>query len=548
MTEEYKIKERTSEELAELRNQMIEMAEAVPAALCLFNEDNEQALYVSPAYERIFGRICKNLYKNPNSWLNSIHPEDRRRVINNEIEHHDHNHEIKYRVVRPDGSIRWVNDKVSPIRNAQGEIYRMLRFIEDITESIQIEEAMRDSFQRSIEIVNAIPSGLFIYQYEPEERLILIDGNPAAERMIGIKTEEWRYKEINAILPQAKEAGLIEKCLNVIKTGETIEIENLEYKDSRLDGNFRVRLFGMFGDQLGMTFENITELKRSGEREAQAYALGRIEMVDTLLHNIGNAINSVTTGIGTLQENLTKNRLTRHLAFLADAIREHQDDFADYIKNNPQGQKVASFILALSDDFAKRDDELARIVNRVRERAQHIADIIRTEKVISGKGIYRKYVNLRKAYEDVINVLQDSIKKREIGIIIDCDDNPKEIVIQESQFHQMLINLVKNSIEAIDELNSMDSVNVNEHFIKIASYFDNDRFILEVTDNGIGVEKGKQELIFRPGYTTKDSGTGLGLHSVANFVKGCDGQIFALSDGVGKGVVMRVILPVSSIS
>ena len=543
MIKEDKIEEQFSEKNADIRQQMIDMAEAVPAALLLFTVDAEKALYISSEYERIFGRSCENLYKNPKSWLNCIHPEDQPRVINSDEKNYAQKHEIKYRIIIPDGSIRWVSDRVSPIQNAQGEIYRILRFIEDITESKQIEEALRDSFQRSVDMVNAMPSGLFVYQYEPDGQFILIDGNPAAERMTGIEIEKWRDKEINTIWTSAKDVSLIEKCLNVIKSGEIIEIDDLEYKGSGFEGNFRLRLFRMSGNQLGIAFENITELKKSEEREAQAYAQGRIEMVDTLLHNIGNAINSVTTGIGTLQENLAKNKLTQHLASLAKAIKEHKEDFADYVKNNQQGQKVASFVIALSDDFAKRDEELARIVNRVRERAQHIADIIRTEKVISGKGIYRKYVNLRKAYEDATNVLQDSIKKRDIEIIIDCDDNSKEIFIQENQFHQMLINLVKNSIEAIDDLNSTNEANLSRYFIKIKSYVENDRFILEVIDNGIGIEKGKQELIFRPGYTTKNSGTGLGLHSVANFVKGCDGQIFALSDGIGKGVIMRVVLP-----
>jgi signal transduction histidine kinase len=65
----------------------------------------------------------------------------------------------------------------------------------------------------------------------------------------------------------------------------------------------------------------------------------------------------------------------------------------------------------------------------------------------------------------------------------------------------------------------MDGIDSDKHFIKIASHLENDRFILEVADSGVGIEKGKQELIFRPGYTTKNSGTGLGLHSVANFIK-----------------------------
>jgi len=80
-------------------------------------------------------------------------------------------------------------------------------------------------------------------------------------------------------------------------------------------------------------------------------------------------------------------------------------------------------------------------------------------------------------------------------------------------------------------------------FIKIKCYLESGSFILEVTDNGIGVEKDKLDAIFRSGYTTKDSGSGLGLHLIANFVGGCGGQIEALSDGIGKGATMRIALP-----
>ena len=77
-----------------------------------------------------------------------------------------------------------------------------------------------------------------------------------------------------------------------------------------------------------------------------------------MLHNIGNAINSVTTGIGTLQENISNNKLTRHIALLADAIKKRQEDFADYVENDPQGQMVAPFIVALAEDFGRQDTEM----------------------------------------------------------------------------------------------------------------------------------------------------------------------------------------------
>lgn len=538
------------EEQENLGDFFYQISEVIPAILCVFSANLDKVFYVSPSFERIFGRSCEKLYQNPKLWFHYIHQEDRQRILEIEKTQFGEEYEINYRIIRPDGEIRWMKDRVIPIKGKSEKVIRILRFVEDITENKQIEEALRDSFQRSVDIVKAIPSGLLIYQFVPEDKFILIDSNPAAERMINININDYRGSEIRDIWLNADSFGLIDKCLSVINNGETIEIDDLEYRDERFEGSFRIRIFRMPANQIGIALENITELKKSDEMLAQAYALGRIETVDTLIHNIGNAINSVTTGIGTLQEILSNKRLTRYISSLANAVKAHQDDFISYITNDPQGQKVVPFILALSDDLEKQEEELTKIVNRVRDRAQHIADIVRTEKLISGKGIYRKQINLQKAINDAINVLQESIKKRNIEVLIDCELAPKEILIQESQFHQMLINLVKNSIEAIDDLYKLKSndLDTSKPSINIKCYADDDNLVISVVDNGIGIEKDKLEAIFRPGYTTKESGSGLGLHSVANFIKTCNGHINAISEGLCKGTTMQAVFPLSSVT
>jgi len=538
------------EEQKNLGDFFYQISEVIPAILCVFSANLDKVFYVSPSFERIFGRSCEKLYQNPKLWFHYIHQEDRQRILEIEKTQFGEEYEINYRIIRPDGEIRWMKDRVIPIKGKSEKVIRILRFVEDITENKQIEEALRDSFQRSVDIVKAIPSGLLIYQFVPEDKFILIDSNPAAERMINININDYRGSEIRDVWLNADSFGLIDKCLSVINNGETIEIDDLEYRDERFEGSFRIRIFRMPANQIGIALENITELKKSDEMLAQAYALGRIETVDTLIHNIGNAINSVTTGIGTLQEILSNKRLTRYISSLANAVKAHQDDFISYITNDPQGQKVVPFILALSDDLEKQEEELTKIVNRVRDRAQHIADIVRTEKLISGKGIYRKQINLQKAINDAINVLQESIKKRNIEVSIDCELAPKEILIQESQFHQMLINLVKNSIEAIDDLYKLKSndLDTSKPSINIKCYADDDNLVISVVDNGIGIEKDKLEAIFRPGYTTKESGSGLGLHSVANFIKTCNGHINAISEGLCKGTTMQAVFPLSSVT
>jgi signal transduction histidine kinase len=285
-------------------------------------------------------------------------------------------------------------------------------------------------------------------------------------------------------------------------------------------------------------------LREGEKREAQAYDQGRLEILDTILHNIGNAINSVAIGIGTIEEKLANNRLTHHLVSLASAVKDHQENFCDYVKNDPQGQKVAPFIISLADRFEKFDEDLSRILNRVHERTEHISDIIRTQKIISRRSIYRKDINLREAIGNAIAVLQDSINKLKIEVIIDCNNAPKEINTQESEFHQMLVNLIKNSVEAIGEIIASESME-DKPFIKIICYTRANSIVIQLVDNGIGIEGDKLELIFRSGYTTKKHGSGLGLHSIANFVKGCNGNIAALSEGHGKGATMEIVLPLS---
>ena len=115
-------------------------------------------------------------------------------------------------------------------------------------------------------------------------------------------------------------------------------------------------------------FRDVTDNVKAEEALAQAFAQGRLEIVDTILHNIGNAINSVSVGIDTIHHQLTNDRLTPRLTALAKAIEQHQDDFSDYIKNDPQGQKVLPFILTLAADFNAVRQQLEETVQRIRDR------------------------------------------------------------------------------------------------------------------------------------------------------------------------------------
>ena len=96
-----------------------------------------------------------------------------------------------------------------------------------------------------------------------------------------------------------------------------------------------------------IVFRDVTESVQAEEALAQAFAQGRLEVMDTILHNIGNAVNSVAIGIGTLKEQLINNRLIQRLTALSEAVKAHPEDWCHYIQHDPQGQQVRPFLLAL---------------------------------------------------------------------------------------------------------------------------------------------------------------------------------------------------------
>ena len=295
-----------------------------------------------------------------------------------------------------------------------------------------------------------------------------------------------------------------------------------------------------------IAFRDVTERIRAEEALAEAFAYGRLEVIDTVLHNIGNAINSVAIGLGTIREGVERSKLSSRLDALARALEDHQDDLETWLRTDPQGQKAVPFLVALTRDLTEQEARFRKAITRVDGRVAYIADIVRTQKSLDGVSAVRKDINIRKAIYDSLAILQESLTKRAVKVVVDCKSAPETIRIEESKFNQMMLNLIKNGIEAIDELAASGGLKAKPR-IEIRAYVRDDFLVFDVTDNGIGIDEKNFRIIFSAGYSTKLSGSGLGLHSIANFVLGSGGQIHPLSDGAGKGATMRVMFRQSTV-
>ncbi len=275
----------------------------------------------------------------------------------------------------------------------------------------------------------------------------------------------------------------------------------------------------------------------------EAFISGRLEVLDTILHNIGNAVNSVEIGVGTLHAELRRNTLIRRLCALADAFAPHRDDPIPWLRDDPRGRKAVPLLLALARDLAAQSDRWLATAERVRSRVRRIVDIVRYQSSQPVGRQEQKVVDLRRQIDEAVAVLRDPLAQRGIRVEIDSLRAPAQIRIHENRFHRMLVNLVRNAMEAVDERSAAGGFGPGEApAVRVAAYLDADHLVIDVIDNGVGIDPGRLRSIFAAGYTTKKDGNGLGLHSAANFVIGMGGRISPFSDGVGRGTIMRVTL------
>src|SRR5690606_2912913 len=135
-----------------------QIAENLHEVFWMIDVDRHRMLYISPAYEAIWGRPCSEILERPSDWLKAVYPEDQARVgaaIKRQIEG---GYNEVYRVVRPDGEIRWVRDRAFPIRNEKGEVYRIVGTAEDITENRRLEAQFLQA--QKMEAIGTLAGGI----------------------------------------------------------------------------------------------------------------------------------------------------------------------------------------------------------------------------------------------------------------------------------------------------------------------------------------------------------------------------------------------------
>lgn len=140
-----------------------QIAEAVDEVFFITHPDYSRMEYISPGYEQIWGRSRDSLVKDPLSFLEAIHTDDRGWVRKSLLGQAEGARDEHFRVVRPDGTVRWVHTRSYPIRNEAGEVVRIAGVARDVTRLKETEDALRRSRAEFREVLERVPVGVAIY-------------------------------------------------------------------------------------------------------------------------------------------------------------------------------------------------------------------------------------------------------------------------------------------------------------------------------------------------------------------------------------------------
>jgi len=270
-----------------------------------------------------------------------------------------------------------------------------------------------------------------------------------------------------------------------------------------------------------------------------AHQAGMAEIAVSVLHNIGNAINSVNVRIYHHEERLNRGEI-RSLEKIYGLLSSDEFLCQD---NSGRKEKLLKYfdatVSSLRENYRQMKDDCVFI----RKGLDHLMEIISLQQKYAGVRGAETFEDVNELLKDSAEMMMDSVRKRNIDI--EFEPAPvRKVYVNRNKMIQIFINIIKNAYEAIEAFSS-DQKGKIKLSTSIAKEDENDYVQIVISDTGIGVPRENLNKAFRFNFSTKDRGTGFGLHDAANYIAARNGIIRLHSEGQGKGAQVMIRLPAS---
>lgn len=307
------------------------------------------------------------------------------------------------------------------------------------------------------------------------------------------------------------------------------------------ESNLKARLNCERGDEIGQLSRAFDEmvgcLATSRKRVlGAAHQAGMADVTSEVLHNVGNVINSANASVEQLGEQLHNSKVSG-LERAVELLRENSGRIGEFFSQDPRGPKLADYLMKISGVMRQECRANLERVARIRKSLFHIQEIISHQEQWAHRPEFAFETDLAEVFQEVLLLNQDRLDQA--GIVTELQVEPKlELMLNKSKLTQVLVNLVRNAIQAMERTAGGARV-----LTLLARRLDDQSIEIEIQDTGCGMTDEVQASLFHHGFTTKENSQGIGLHYCANAVRTMGGAIAASSGGPGRGASIRIRLP-----
>ncbi len=458
-------------------------------------------LYISPAYEKIWGRSAEGLYSQPKTWLEAIHPEDQPRISEALSHQAEGTYNEEYRVVRPDGTIVWISDKGFPIKNSEDVVYRIAGVAQDITERKQLKTELSRFVELSPTVLYAIrvtPDSLHS-TWRSQNLATLTGYNPSDPEL---NKAEWWMENIH---PEDR-ARVIEAHPIPYEIAHQV----IEYRLRKKDGTFiwirdEKRLFR---DAAGKPAEIVGSWSDITERfllETQMRQAQKMEAIGQLAAGVAHDFNNLLT-----------------------VIKGNNDLIKAEVSASPEAR-----------DWC---DDIEAAAEKARHLTQQLLLVGRRQ------SLQLKPLELNETLQQNVALLGRMLGE-DVNVRFHGSDVALNVYADPGMISQIILNLTVNARDAMPlggvlslECSAKELDEATAHAIPQAR--PGTYACFSVSDTGTGIPQEIMSRIFEPFFTTKEpgKGTGLGLATVFGIVQQHQGWVNVYSEP-GHGTTFRIYLP-----
>jgi len=494
-----------------------------------------------------------------------VHPEDREYAMQgyDRVVHEGKLYDLEYRVIRPDGSVRFVQSMGEPIRTPDGgAVVRLVGALLDITERKQSEDSLarlNRTLQTLYQCNQALVHASDEYELLQTVCRILVEVGRVRMAWVGYRELD-REKSIRPVAQAGYDDGYVENVKAIwadaerghgptgtaIRTGKPSWTQNIQTDSSIAPWRTEALKRG-YGSNIslplmsdGATFGALTLY----DQQPNAFNERTVEQFTELADNLAYGVIALRT------------RAERSRA--EHALREAQAELAHVTRVMTMGELAASIAHEINQPLAAvvtnanaclrwltgpipNLDEGRAAVARIARDGNRASDVIgRIRALVKKSATEQAHLDINEVIQEVLGLIQTEIRKNEVVLRRKLAPDLPRILGDRVQLQQVILNLMMNGIEA------MSAVTDRSRDLLIRSCrYESDKVLIAVQDSGTGLETESLDHLFTAFFTTKPKGMGMGLAISRSIIEAHGGKLWA-SPNDGPGATFQFTLHVGS--